>query len=62
MLLQEIINPPYPYYEGTFELSFFPSHFRPVTERKTDISVITDPLRSPKCKRSKMINQHGSDG
>ena len=52
MLLEEIINPPCPYYEGTFEPSFFPSHFRPVTEHKTDISVFTDALRSPKYARS----------
>ena len=51
MLLEEIINPPCPYYEGTFEPSFFSLHFRPVTERKTDISVFTDALRSPKYRR-----------
>jgi hypothetical protein len=47
VLLEEIINPPSPYYEGSFEPSFFPSHFRPVTERRTDISVFTDALRLP---------------
>jgi hypothetical protein len=41
MLLKEIINPPCPYVEGRFEPSFFPSHFRPLAERKTDISVFT---------------------
>ncbi len=39
ILLEEISNPPCPYFEGTFEPSFFPSHFRPLTERTTDISV-----------------------
>ena len=39
ILLEEIINPPCSYVEGTFEPSFFPSHFRPLTERKPDISV-----------------------
>ena len=39
LLLEEIINPLCPYFEGTFEPSFFPSHFRPLTERNTDISV-----------------------
>jgi hypothetical protein len=48
MLLEEIINPPCSYHEGTFEPSFLPLHFRAVTERKTDISVFTDALRSPK--------------
>jgi hypothetical protein len=52
MLLEEIVNPPCPYYEGTFEPSFLPSHFRPVTDRKTDTSVFTDALRSPKYARS----------
>ena len=41
MLLEEIVNPPYRYVEGTFEPSFFPSHFRPLAERKTDISLFT---------------------
>jgi hypothetical protein len=41
LLLEEIINPPCPYVEGTFEPSFFPSHFRPLSEHKTDISVLT---------------------
>jgi hypothetical protein len=35
MLLVENVNPPCPYYEGTFEPSFLPSYFRPGTERKT---------------------------
>ena len=39
ILLEEIINPPCPYFEGAFEPSFFPWHFRPFTDRKTDISV-----------------------
>jgi hypothetical protein len=39
ILLEEIINPPCAYIEGTFEPSFFPLHFRPLTDRKTDISV-----------------------
>jgi hypothetical protein len=41
ILLEEIINPPCPYFEGTFEPSFFPSHFRPLTKHSTDISVFT---------------------
>ena len=41
ILLEEIINPPCPYFEGTFEPSFFPAHFQPITDRKTDISVFT---------------------
>jgi len=44
LFMQEIINPPCPYVEGTFEPSFFPSHFRPLTERKIDISVFTTML------------------
>jgi hypothetical protein len=52
MLLEEVINPPSRYLEGTFEPSFFPSHFRPATERRTDISVFTDALRLPKYARS----------
>jgi hypothetical protein len=51
MLLEEIINPPCPYFEGTFEPSFFPSHFRPVNERATDISIFTSALRLPKYAR-----------
>jgi hypothetical protein len=43
ILLQEIINPPCPYLEGTFEPSFFPLHFRP--QRKTEISVFTAMLK-----------------
>ncbi len=45
MLLKGIINPPCPYFEGTFEPSFFPSHFRPLSERKTDVSVFTAILK-----------------
>jgi hypothetical protein len=41
ILLEEISNPPCPYFEGTFEPSFFPSHFRLLTEHNTDISVFT---------------------
>ena len=41
ILLEEIINPPCPYFKGTFEPSFFPAHFQPITDRKTDISVFT---------------------
>ncbi len=41
ILLEEIVNPPCPYFEGTFEPSFFPSHFRPITLRNADISVFT---------------------
>jgi hypothetical protein len=44
ILLEEISNPPCPYFEGTFEPSFFPSHFRPFTDRKTDISVFKEML------------------
>jgi hypothetical protein len=44
ILLEEISNPPCPYFEGTFEPSFFPSHFRPLTDRKTDISVFKEML------------------
>jgi hypothetical protein len=51
MLLEEVINPPSRYLEGTFEPSFFPSHFRPATERRTDISVFTDALRLPKIRK-----------
>jgi hypothetical protein len=32
ILLEEIVNAPCLYFEGTFEPSFFPSHFRPLTE------------------------------
>jgi len=41
MLLEEIVNRPSLYVEGTFEPSFFPSHFRPLAERPTDISIFT---------------------
>ena len=45
ILLEEIINPPCPYFEGTFEPSFFPLHFRPFSQRKTEISVFTAMLK-----------------
>jgi hypothetical protein len=46
ILLEEISNPPCPYFEGTFEPSFFPSHVRPFTDRKTDISVFKEMLNN----------------
>jgi hypothetical protein len=52
VLLEEIINPLCPYFEGTFEPSFLPSRFQPVTSRRTDISVFTDILRLPRHARS----------
>ena len=39
MLLEEVVNAPWEYNEGVFEPSFHPYHFRPVVQRKTDISV-----------------------
>jgi hypothetical protein len=44
MSLEEVINPPSHYLEGTFEPSFFPSHFRRAIERRSDISVFTAPF------------------
>lgn len=37
--LFEISNPPYPYVEGYMECGFRTNFFRPVVERKTDISI-----------------------
>ena len=39
MLLEEVVNAPWEYNEGVVEPSFHPYHFRPVVQRKTDISV-----------------------
>ena|ERR1700730_10848348 len=50
MLLEEIINRPYPYVQGTFEPSFWPLRFRPLLERKTDISVFTKILDEARAK------------
>jgi hypothetical protein len=41
MLLEEIVNRPSVYVEGTFEPSFNFSHFRPLVDRPTDISIFT---------------------
>ena len=49
ILLEELVNPPSLYVEGTFEPSFNFSHFRPLVERRTDISIFTrilDDVRS----------------
>jgi hypothetical protein len=42
--LAEIINDPFPYSEGLGELKFLASRFRPIVERKTDISIFTKML------------------
>jgi hypothetical protein len=49
ILLEELVNPPSLYVEGTFEPSFNFSHLRPLVERRTDISIFTrilDDVRS----------------
>lgn len=46
--LAEIINQPAEYEEGLSELNFFADEFRPVVERKTDISVFTAMLTGSK--------------
>ena len=47
LLLIEVINFPQLYREGYGELSFRPSRFRPVVERKTDISLFKAILDKP---------------
>jgi hypothetical protein len=46
--LVEITNEPYRYRDGFGELSFKASRFRPVVERKTDISIFTAMLTPAK--------------
>lgn len=48
--LVEIVNPPLAYIEGFFECTFAVESFRPVVERKTDISVFTALLTPSKSK------------
>lgn len=45
LLLCEIHNPPMDHIEGYCEPAWWPGRFRPVVERKTDISVFTEILR-----------------
>jgi len=42
--LCEIVNPPCAWYGGVFELWMNAKYFRPITERKTDISIFTEML------------------
>jgi hypothetical protein len=46
MLLEEVVNPAWEYKEGIFEPSFHPYRFRPLIQRKTDISVFKRMLDS----------------
>lgn len=46
LLLQEIVNPPRHYKDGFLEASFRASVFRPLEERKTDISIFREILRT----------------
>lgn len=46
--LVEIINNQYPYNDGFMEVSFRATRFRPIVERKTDISIFTEMLRPMK--------------
>lgn len=48
LLLEEIVNPPRLYPDGYGEECFHHSGFRPVIERKTDISVFTALLNTSK--------------
>jgi len=46
--LEEIVNPPFKYLVGAYEPSFLAWRFRPVVERKTNISVFKEILnRTP---------------
>jgi hypothetical protein len=45
LLLEEVINPERFFAEGVYEMGWNPTRFRPVVERKTDISIFTDILR-----------------
>lgn len=40
LLLFEIVNPPHSHLEGFVEADFDSSWFRPIIERKTDISIL----------------------
>lgn len=44
--LVEIVNAPRPYIDGHKESAFWSLGFRPVVERKTDISVFTEMLKT----------------
>jgi hypothetical protein len=48
LLLVEIINAPRYYAEGLFECDFIATKFRPIVERKTDISIFTAMLTGSK--------------
>jgi hypothetical protein len=48
LLLVEIVNAPRSYEEGFYECDFQAPNFRPVVERKTDISVFTAMLTGSK--------------
>ena len=43
--LQEIVHPPKMTWLGVREVSYCASRFRPVVERKTDISIFTEMLK-----------------
>jgi hypothetical protein len=47
-LLMEVRNDPYPWANGFVELHIEAKFFRPVVERKTDISVFTEMLKTTK--------------
>lgn len=46
--LVEIVNPKHPWMDGFNECGFRPSRFRPIVERKTDISIFTSMLNPSK--------------
>ena len=45
LLLEEIRNPLRPFAEGHGEARFDPDRFRPIVEKKTDISIFTKMLK-----------------
>ncbi|MCK1367662.1 hypothetical protein [Bradyrhizobium sp. 62] len=45
LFLEELVNPVATFLEGKFEMGWNPERFRPLIERKTDISVFTEILR-----------------
>jgi hypothetical protein len=46
LVFEELINAPIGYTEGMFEPSFNPRRFRPLVERKTDISLFQAMLKT----------------
>jgi hypothetical protein len=63
--LEEVVNPPFDYSPGwdwTGEPSFMACRFRPVVERKTDISIFTEMLGPNKVKEFAALTAAHRDG